>query len=155
MRLRLSFFSSYGCPITSVFVEMLLHLCQKLVECIYVDVFLSSLFSSFVSWIFTGRTDAEAKAPTLWPLDAKNWLIGKDLDAGKDWGQEEKVMTVDEMVGWHHRLGGHGSEWAQGVGDGQGGLGAAVHGATELDTTEQLNWTELSVSINTIQPWLL
>ena len=59
------------------------------------------------SWIFTGRTVAEAEAPILWPLDAKNWLIGKDLDAGKDWRQEEKGTTEDEMVGWHHRL----NEW--------------------------------------------
>ena len=60
------------------------------------------------SWIFIGRTDVEAETPILWPPDAKNWLIGKDPDAGKDWGQEEKGMTEDEMVGWHHRLDGHG-----------------------------------------------
>ena len=59
------------------------------------------------SWIFIGRTDVEAKTPILWPPDAKNWLIWKDLDAGKDWRQEEKGMTEDEMVGWHHRLNGH------------------------------------------------
>ena len=59
------------------------------------------------SWIFIGRTDAEADTPILWPPDAKNWLLGKDPDAGKDWGQEEKGMTEDEMVGWHHRLNGH------------------------------------------------
>jgi len=58
-------------------------------------------------WIFIGKTDAEAEAPTLWPPDVKNWLIGKDPDGGKDWGQEEKGMTEDEMVGWHHRLNGH------------------------------------------------
>ena len=65
-------------------------------------------------WLFTGRTDAEAEAPILWPPDAKNWLIGKDPDAGKDWRQEEKGMTKDEMVGWHHQLNGHefdGSWW--------------------------------------------
>ena len=60
------------------------------------------------SWIFIGRTDAEAETPILWPPDAKNWLIGKDPDAGKDWGQEEKGLTEDEMVGWHHQLSGHG-----------------------------------------------
>ena len=59
------------------------------------------------SWIFIGRTDAEAEAPILWPPDAKNWLIGKDPDAGKDWRQEEKRVTEDEMVGWHHCLNGH------------------------------------------------
>ena len=73
------------------------------------------------SWVFIGRTDVEAKTPILWPPDA-NWLIWKDPDAGKDWGQEEKGMTEDEMVGWHHRLNGHGFGWTPGVGDGQGGL---------------------------------
>ena len=70
------------------------------------------------SWIFIGKTDAEAKTPILWPLDVKSWLIGKDPDAGKDWGQEEKGMTEDEMVGWHHRLNGH--EFEQTLGDGEG-----------------------------------
>ena len=60
------------------------------------------------SWVFIGRTDAVAETPTLWPSDANSWLIGKDPDAGKDWGQEEKGMTEDEMVGWHHWLNGHG-----------------------------------------------
>ena len=74
------------------------------------------------SWIFIGRTDAEAEAPILWPPNAKSWLIGKDSDAGKDWRQEEKGMTEGEMVGWHHRLNGHELEQALGVGDGQGSL---------------------------------
>ena len=74
------------------------------------------------SWIFIGRTDDEAEVPKLWPPDAKNRLITRDPDAGKDWKQEEKGMTEDEMVGWHHRLDGHESEQAPGVGDGQGGL---------------------------------
>ena len=74
------------------------------------------------SWVFIGRTDVEAETPIIWPPDAKSWLIGKDPDAGKDWGQEEKGMTEDEMVGWHHRLDGHGFGWTPGVGDGQGGL---------------------------------
>ena len=74
------------------------------------------------SWIFIGRTDAEAETLILWPPDVKNWLIGKDSDAGKDWGQEEKRTTEDEMAGWHHRLNRHESEWTSGVGDGQGGL---------------------------------
>ena len=74
------------------------------------------------SWVFIGRTDAEAETPILWPSDAKSWLIGKGPYAGKDWGQEEKGMTEDEMARWHHWLGGRESEWTPGVGDGQGGL---------------------------------
>ena len=93
------------------------------------------------SWIFTGRTDAEAKTPILCPYDAKNWLIGKDPDAGKDWGQEEKWMTEDEMTGRHHWLYGHESEWTPGVGDGQGGLACCDSwGRKESDTTERLIW---------------
>ena len=74
------------------------------------------------SWIFIGRTDAEAETPILWPPDEKNWLIGKDPDAGKDWRREEKGTTEDEMVGWHHWLDGHEFEQPPGVGDGQGNL---------------------------------
>ena len=70
------------------------------------------------SWIFIGRTHAEAEAPILWPPDVKSWLIGKDPDAGKDWRQEEKGMTEDEMVGWHHRLNGH--EFEQALEDSEG-----------------------------------
>ena len=95
------------------------------------------------SWVFIGRTDAEAKTPILWPLDVKSWLIWKDPDAGKEWGQEEKGTTEDEMVGWHHRLNGHGFGWTPGVGDGQGGLASCDSwGCKELDTTERLNWTD-------------
>ena len=95
------------------------------------------------SWVFNGRTDVEAETPILWPPDAKSWLIGKDSDAGRDWGQEEKVMTEDEMAGWHHQLDGHGFGWTPGVGDGQGGLACCDSwGRKELDTTERLNWTE-------------
>ena len=99
------------------------------------------------SWIFVGRTDAEAETPTLWPPDAKSWLIWKDPDAGTDWGQEEKRMTEDEMVGWHQWLDGHEFEQALGVGDGQGGLAccSSSWGRKESDTTEQLNWTELNL----------
>ena len=74
------------------------------------------------SWVFIGRSDDEAETPIIWPPDAKNWLIRKDPDAGKDWRQEEKGMTEDEMVGWHHRIDGHDSEQALGAGDGQGSL---------------------------------
>ena len=95
------------------------------------------------SWIFIGRTDAEANTPILWPPDVKNWLIWKDPDAGKDWRWEEKGTTEDEMVGWHHLLDWHEFEWAPGVGAGQGGLACCrPWGRKELDTTERLNWTE-------------
>ena len=73
-------------------------------------------------WLFIGRTDAEAEPPILWPSDAKSWLIGKDPDAGKDWGQEEKGAIEDEMVGWHHWLNGHEFEPTQGDSEGQGSL---------------------------------
>ena len=89
------------------------------------------------SWVFIGKTDAEAEAPLLWPPDAKNWLIGKDPDAGKDWRQEKKGMTEDEIVGWHHWRDGHEFEQAVGVGDGQGIL--VCPGCKELDMTEWLN----------------
>ena len=93
------------------------------------------------SWIFIGRIAAEAEAPILWPPDAKSWLIWKDPDAGKDWRQEEKGMTEDEMVGWPHRLNGHEFEWTLGVGDGQGGLVCcSPWGRKESDMTERLNW---------------
>ena len=95
------------------------------------------------SWVFIGRTDVEAETPTLWPPDVKNWLIGKDPDVGKDWGQEEKGMTEDEMVGWHHRLDAHGFGWTMGVGDGQRGLVSfGSWGGKESDTAEWLNWTD-------------
>ena len=95
------------------------------------------------SWIFIWRTDAEADTLILWPPDEKSWLIGKDPDAGKDWGQEEKGTTKDEMVGWHHQLNGHGFGWTLGVVDGQGGLACCDSlGCKESDTTERLNWPE-------------
>ena len=88
------------------------------------------------SWIFIGRTDAEAEAPILWPPDVKSWLIRKDPDAGKDWRWEEKGMTEDQMVGWHHRLDEHVFEQAPGVGDGQGSLACcSPWGHKELDMT--------------------
>ena len=95
------------------------------------------------SWVFIERTDAKAETPILWPPHVKSWLIGKDPDAGRDWGQEEKGMTEDEMAGWHHQLDGCESEWTLGVGDGQGGLVCCDSWRRkELDMTEQLNWTE-------------
>ena len=97
------------------------------------------------SWVFIGRTDVEVETPIFWPPDAKSWLIGKDPDAGKDWVQEEKGMTEDEMVGWHHRLDGSGFGWTPGVGDGQGGLVCCGSwSCKESDTNEWLNGTELS-----------
>ena len=96
------------------------------------------------SWIFIGRTDAEAETPILWPPHAKNWLIGKDPDAGKDWRREEKGMIEDEIIGWYHRLDGHEFEQALGVGDRQGSWRAAVHGVTK-SWTRLSNWIELNV----------
>ena len=97
------------------------------------------------SWIFIEKTDANAETPIVWPLDAKNWLSRKDPDSGKDWRQEEKGMTEDEMVGWCHQLYGHEFEQAPGVGYGQGSLACCSPlGQKESDTTEQLNWPELN-----------
>ena len=94
------------------------------------------------SWIFIQRTHAEAETLVLWPPHAKSGLIGKDSDAGRDWGQEEKGTTEDEMAGWHHRLNGRGFGWTPGDGDGQGGLVCCNSwGHKELETTEWLNWT--------------
>ena len=97
--------------------------------------------------MFIGRTDAEAETPILWPRHVKSWLTGKDSDAGRDWGQEEKGMTEDEMAGWHHWLDAHEFGWTLGVGDGQGGLACCDSwGHKELDMTERLNWTEKNIS---------
>ena len=93
------------------------------------------------SWIFIGRTDSEAETPILWPPDAKNWLTGKDPDVRKDWRQEEKGTTEDEMVEWHHRLDGPGFEQALGVGDGQGAWHSAVHVFAKSQTWLS-DWTD-------------
>ena len=96
------------------------------------------------SWVFIGKTDAEAENPIIWPPNVMSWLIWKYPDAGRDWGQEEKATTDDEMVGWHHRLNGHGFGWTLVAGDGQGGLACCGSwGHKESDTTEWLNWTEV------------
>ena len=90
---------------------------------------------------FFGGNDAEAETPVVWPPHSKSWLIGKDSDAGRDWRQEQKGTTEDEMAGWHHWLDGCESEWTPGVGDGQGGLACCSSwGRKEWDTTEWLNW---------------
>ena len=95
------------------------------------------------SWIFIGRTDTETEAPILWPPDVKNWLIGKDPDAGKDWRQDEKGTTENKLVGWHHWLKIHEFEQALGAGDGQGSLVCcSPWGSKESDMTERQNWTE-------------
>ena len=98
------------------------------------------------SWIFFGRTDIEAETPILSPPDMKNWLTGKDLDAGKDWRPWEKGMTENEMVGWHHRLNEHESQQTPDVGEGQGNL-TFCHpwGHKESDMSERLNWLTVTV----------
>ena len=106
------------------------------------------------SWIVIGRTDAEAETPTLWPPDVKDWLIWKDSAAGKDWRQEEKGLTEEEMVRWHHWLNGHEFEQVLGVGDGQGSMACcSPWGGKESDTTEWLNWTELPWNKRETQPF--
>ena len=98
-------------------------------------------------WTYTGRTNAKAEAPILWPPDVKNWLFGKDSDAGRDWGQEEKVMPEDEMAGWHHRLNGREFEWTPGVGDWQGSLVCYIPWSCRVghNWVTELNWTELNL----------
>ena len=99
-------------------------------------------------WDYFGRNDAKAETPVLWPPHAKSWLIGKDSDAGRYSGQEEKGTTEDEMAGWHRWLDGCESGWTPGVGDGQGGLACCDSwGCKESDMTERLNWTELNIYI--------
>ena len=98
------------------------------------------------SLVFFGRNDAKAETPVLWPPHANSWLTGKDPDAGRDRGQEEKGMTKDEMAGWHHWLDGHEFEWTPGVGDGQGGLACCSSwGHKESEMTEQLNWLTIEI----------
>ena len=111
---------------------------------LFLVLFFFVFFFCFWFSIFE-RDNAIAETPVLWPPHAKCWLIGKDSDAGKDWEQEEKGTTEDEMAGWHHWLDGRESEWTLGVGDGQGGLACCNSwGRKESDTTERLNWTDCS-----------
>ena len=106
------------------------------------------IYSEDQPWDFFGRNDAKAETPVLWPPHGKSWLIGKDSDAGRDWGREEKGTTEDEMAGWHHQFDGHEFAWTLGVGDdGQGGLECCNSwGLKVSDTTEWLNWIELMVN---------
>ena len=101
------------------------------------------------SWVFFGRTDAKAETLILWQPHEKSWVIGKDPDAGRDWGQEEKGSREDEMAGWHHRLDGHELEWTPVVGEGQGGLACCDSrgrkSRTRLSDWTELNWTESSI----------
>ena len=97
------------------------------------------------SWVFFGRTDAKAETPILWPPHVKSWLIGKDSNSGRDWGQE-KGTTEDEMAGWHHQLDGHEFEWTPGVGDGQGGLACCNSWGHKVghNWATELNWMYIS-----------
>ena len=120
--------------------------CQLTAACSWA-IYVTSLSLSFL----IGRSDAEAEAPILWPPDVKSWLVGKDTDTGKDWGQEEKAVTEDEMVGWYHRLSGHEFEQAFGVGDEQGSLVCcSPWGRKDSDMTVQLNWAENTHNIKSI-----
>ena len=117
---------------------------SQFVGCVFILFMVSFAMQELMSLISSHRTnrrtDAEAETPILWPSDAKSWLIGKDPDAGRDWGQEEKGMTEDEMVGWHHWLNEHEFEQTPGIGDGQGSLACwRPWGSKESDTTERLN----------------
>ena len=94
------------------------------------------------SWVFIGRTDSEAETPIHWPPDEKSWLIWKDPNAGKDWGQEEKRTTEDEIVGWHHRLNGHGFGWTEGAGNGAERPGVLWFMGSQ-SRTQLSDWTEL------------
>ena len=107
---------------------------------------IQSVHSKDQSWVFFGRTDSKAEAPVLWPPHMKSWLIGKDPDAGRDWGQEEKGTTENEIAGWHHWLNGHEFVWTPGVGDGQEAWCAVIHGVaksrTRLSDWSELNWKQ-------------
>jgi len=100
------------------------------------------------SWVFFGRNDAKGETPVLWPPHAKSWLIGKDSDAGRDWGQEERGTTEDEKAGWHHRLNGREFEWTPGVGDGQRGLRATWGHRIRHYWATELNWIGICIRCN-------
>ena len=155
------------CLVKAMFFPVVMYGCEswtvKKAECRRIDAFelwcwrrLSRVFCKEIQpvhsegdqpWVFFGGNDAKAEAPVLWPPHVKSWLIGKDSDAGRDWRQEKKGMTEDEVSGWHHWLDGRESEWTPGVGDGQGGPACCDSwGRKESDMTEWLKWTELNWS---------
>ena len=103
-------------------------------------------FKGDQSWVFFGRTDAKAETPILWPPHARSLLVGKDSDAGRDWGQEEKGMTEDEMAGWHHWLDGHEFEWTLELVTDREAWHAAIHGVTKSQTWLS-DWTELMLTM--------
>ena len=124
-------------------VELLSHTITLFLIC-WETARLFSKGDALVTFPFIGRNGAKAETPVLWPPHAKSWLIGKDSDAGRDWGQEEKGTTEDEMAGWHHWLDGRESQWSLGVGNGQGGRACCDSwGHKESDTTERLIWFDL------------
>ena len=125
----------------------------------FLHLLIDSLLFHCLQPMFTGRTDAEAEAPILWPPDVKSQFIGKDSDARKDWGQEDKGVTEDEMVGWYHQLNGHEFAQTQGDGEGQGRLVCcSPWGWKELDRTESLNNNNLQPNhekvLFVLKPWL-
>ena len=104
-------------------------------------------------WVFFGRNDAKAETLVLWPPHAKSWLIGNNSDPGRDWGQEEKGRTEDEIAGWHHRFDGPEFEWTPGDSVGQGGLACCYSwGRKKSVMTERLNWTEESLWLSFCRP---
>ena len=140
----LSYFCEYG---NNIFQTILRNWNQLILQVATGErFFFTFIFESLeLSPELAHCNDAKAETPVLWPPHAKSWLIGKDSDARRDWEQEEKGTTEDEMAGWHHWLDGRESEWTPGVGDGQGGLACCNSwGRKESDTTEWLNWTELN-----------
>ena len=128
-----------------------LHLSHGFGKCLLFTFCGLKLATSPLFLVLIGRTDAKAETPILWPPHVKSWLIGKDSDAGRDWGQEEKGITEDEMAGWHHGLDGHEFEWTPGAGDGQGGLACLIHGVakswTWLSDWLELNWLNFSLAL--------
>ena len=139
--MNLSYLGSYVFLVLGIFSSNITLSALTVFLPLYTNIhILFDLYSSLLSF------QSKAETPVLWPPHEKSWLIGKDSDAGRDWGQEKKGTTKDEMVGWHHWLDGRESEWTPGVGDGQGGPACCNSwGRKESDMTERLNWTELII----------
>ena len=130
-----------GSPSTAFFTSSL-DLWQSS-EPLWTSVSLSTYYYAKMKEVMSTKNDAKAETPILWPPHAKSWLIGKDSDAGRDWGQEEKGTTEDEMARWHHWLDGRESEWTSGVSDGQGGL-ACCDSWGHKESAMTKRWTELN-----------